>query len=122
MNTEITNLNPLISKITEILNTSTEVATSYLPEIFQQYILFEIVSSSIWMTVGLVGFIIGIFLFPRAKDVLEDDYSTPINFVVKGIFSVALIPAGFVMFAVNTSTLIKASIAPYVLIIDNFIK
>lgn len=122
MNTEITNLNPLISKITEILNTSTEVATSYLPEIFQQYILFEIVSSSIWMTVGLVGFIIGIFLFPRAKDVLEDDYSTPINFVVKGIFSVALIPVGFAMFAVNTSTLIKASIAPYVLIIDNFIK
>lgn len=122
MNTEITNLNPLISKITEILNTSTEVATSYLPEIFQQYILFEIVSSSIWMTVGLVGFIIGIFLFPHAKDVLEDDYSTPINFVIKGIFSVALIPIGFIMFTFNTSTLIKALIAPYVLIIDNFIK
>lgn len=122
MNTEITNLNPLISKITEILNTSTEVATSYLPEIFHQYILFEIVSSSIWMTVGLVGFIIGIFLFPHTKEVIEADYSTPIDFVIKGIFSISLIPVGFIMFAVNTSTLIEASIAPYILIIDKFIK
>ena len=122
MNTEITNLNPLINKITEILDTSTEVAASYLPEIFQQYILYEIISSSIWMTVGLVGFIVGIFLFPRTKDVLEYDYTTPIDFVVKGLLAFFAIPIGAIIFIVNITTLIKALIAPYLVIIDNFVK
>lgn len=74
------------------------------------------------MTLGLVGFIVGIFLFPRTKDVLEYDYSTPIDFVVKGIFAFALIPVGAIMFITNLTSLIKALIAPYILILDNFIK
>lgn len=122
MNTDITNLNPIINKITELLNTSTDIAASYLPDVFQQYILYEIVSSSIWMTLGLVGFIVGIFLFPHTKDALEYDYSTPIGFVVKGMFAIALIPVGAIMFVTNLTILIKALIAPYILIIDNFIK
>lgn len=115
-------LNYLAEKFNIAINWSAENIVPYIQDIMERYRAYSITNNSIWLSIGIIGIIVGIFLSFKLKKKYKKWSDDPDNDDEDVILVTALFACGIgalfitciVLAAINLTSLLKWCFIPEV--------